>query len=76
LGFSVYAEQVVPAGERERLARLSRYVARPPLPDARLREGPDGNLLVRTPLDPRTGATEVAFSPLGPRDGCGGGPGA
>ncbi len=29
-----------------------------------MREGPDGRLLVRTPLDPRTGATEVAFGPL------------
>ena len=63
-GFSVYAEQVVLADERARLARLARYMARAPLPDARVREGPDGRLLVRTPLDPRTGAREVAFSPL------------
>ena len=57
-GFSVYAEQVVLAEEKARLARLARYVARAPLPDARVREGPDGRLLVRT------GPGEVAFSPL------------
>jgi hypothetical protein len=63
-GFSVYAEQVVLAHEKDRLARLARYMARAPLADARVREGRDGRLLVRTPLDPRTGATEVAFGPL------------
>jgi hypothetical protein len=63
-GFSVYAEQVVLKDEKDRLARLARYTARAPLPDARVREGPDGRLLVRTAPDPRTGATEVAFSPL------------
>ncbi len=52
------------ADEKDRLARLARYMARAPLADARVREGPDGRLLVRTPLDPRTGATEVAFGPL------------
>jgi hypothetical protein len=57
-GFSVHAEQVVFPHERDRLARLARYVARAPLPDARLRAGPDGRLLVRT------GSGEVAFSPL------------
>jgi len=57
-GFSVYAEQVVLPHERDRLARLARYVARAPLPSARLREGPDGRLLVRT------GSGEVAFSPI------------
>jgi hypothetical protein len=63
-GFSVYAEQVVFPRERDRLARLARYMARAPLPDARVREGPDGRLLVRTAPDPRTGATEAAFGPL------------
>jgi hypothetical protein len=57
-GFSVYAEQVVLPHERERLARLARYVARAPLPFARVREGPDGRMLVRA------GAGEVAFPPL------------
>lgn len=50
-----HEERFEPKDERERLAR---YVARPPLPDARVREGPDGRLLVRA------GASEVAFSPL------------
>jgi len=57
-GFSVYAEQTVLPHERDRLARLARYMARAPLPNARLREGPDGRLLVRT------GSGEVAFSPV------------
>jgi len=57
-GFSVYAEQTVLPHERDRLARLARYMARAPLPSARLREGPDGRLLVRT------GSGEVAFSPV------------
>jgi hypothetical protein len=55
---SVHAEQVVLPDERERLARLARYVARAPLPFARVREGPDGRMLVRA------GAGEVAFPPL------------
>ncbi len=54
-GFSVYAEQVVLPDERERLAR---YVARAPLPFARVREGSDGRMLVRA------GASEVVFPPL------------
>jgi hypothetical protein len=57
-GFSVYAEQVVLAHEKDRLFRLARYVARAPLPDARVREGPDERLLGRA------GASEIAFSPL------------
>jgi hypothetical protein len=32
-GFGVYAEQVVLADEKDRLARLARYVARAPLPE-------------------------------------------
>ena len=63
-GFSVHAEQVVLEDEKDRLARLARYMARAPLPEARVREAPDGRLLVRTPPDPRTGATEAAFPPL------------
>ncbi len=58
-GFSVHAEQVVLPDERGRLERLARYMARAPLAHARVREGPDGRLLVRTPLNPRTGATEA-----------------
>ena len=64
-GFSVYAEQVVVLPEqKERAARLARYLTRAPLSNARVREGADVRLLVRTPKDPRTGATEVAFDPL------------
>lgn len=47
-GFSVYAEQLLLPPELERLARLARYMARAPLRNARVRDGLDGRLLVRT----------------------------
>jgi hypothetical protein len=62
-GFSVGADQRIEAGDLPRLERLARYIARGPLPLDRVRvEG--GQVLVTTPPDPRTGATELALDPL------------
>jgi hypothetical protein len=44
-GLSLHANVAVPAGDRQRLERLCRYVARPPLAIKRLSRLPDGRLL-------------------------------
>ncbi len=63
-GFSVYGEQVVMPDEPERLERLARYLTRPPLPVASVSHDDDGRVRVKTPPDPRTGATELLLDPL------------
>jgi hypothetical protein len=63
-GLNLHADVAVPARDRERLERLARYVARPPLATDRLRELPDGLLLyeLREPL--RDGTTGFVYAPL------------
>jgi hypothetical protein len=63
-GFSVWGEQVVYPHEGERLERLARYVARPPLAVGLVEETEEGRIRVRTPPDPRTGETEVVLEPV------------
>ncbi len=46
-GMSLHADVVVPARDRQRLERLCRYVARPPLALVRLEATPDGRLAYR-----------------------------
>lgn len=62
-GFSVYGEQLVMPGEHDRLERLARYLTRPPLPLASVSEDAQGRVRVKTPPDPRTGATELVLDP-------------
>jgi hypothetical protein len=63
-GFSVWGEQVVYPQEGERLERLARYVARPPLAVGLVEETGEGKVRVRTPPDPRTGTTEMELDPV------------
>ena len=63
-GFSVWGEQVVYPDEGERLERLARYVARPPLAVGLVEETEEGRIRVRTPPDPRTGEREVELDPV------------
>ncbi len=58
-GMSLHAAVAVPAGDRRRLERLCRYVARPPLANERLEEQPDGRLTFRLKTRWRDGTTHV-----------------
>jgi hypothetical protein len=58
-GMSLHAEVAVPARDRQRLERLCRYVARPPLASERLEERPDGRLALRLKTRWRDGTTHI-----------------
>ena len=63
-GFSLHAGVGVPAGDRERLERLCRYVARPALATERLSLSRRGNVLLRLRKPWRDGTTHLCFEPL------------
>jgi hypothetical protein len=46
-GFDLHAAVAVPAGDRDRLEHLCRYVLRPPIAQERLELTPDGKVLLR-----------------------------
>jgi hypothetical protein len=62
-GVSLHANVAVPARDRKRLERLSRYVARPPVATERLSRMADGRLLYRLKHRWRDGTTHVVFEP-------------
>jgi len=62
-GVSLHANVAVPARDRQRLERLCRYVARPPLATERLSRLDDGRLLYRLKHRWRDGTTHVVFEP-------------
>jgi hypothetical protein len=61
-GFDLHAEVAVPAGDRERLERLCRYMARPPLAHDRLERLPDGRIALRLKRPFSDGSTHVVFT--------------
>ncbi len=63
-GFSLHANVSVPAGDRQRLERLVRYCARPPIAMERLEPLADGRLLYRFKRPWRDGTTHVVFEGL------------
>jgi hypothetical protein len=65
-GFSLHANTVVPAGDRQRLERLAQYCARPPIAMERLEPLPDGGgrLLYRFKRPWSDGTTHVVLEPL------------
>ena len=63
-GLSLHANVAVPARDRERLERLCRYAARPPLATERLSRLPDGRLAYELRHPWRDGTTHVVFEPL------------
>jgi len=63
-GVSVHADVAVPARDRDRLERLCRYVARPPLAGERLEQLSDGRLLYALKRRWRDGTTHVLFESL------------
>jgi hypothetical protein len=58
-GMSLHADVAVPANDRNRLERLCRYVARPPIALDRLEAMPDGRLAYRLKTRWRDGTTHV-----------------
>lgn len=63
-GVSLHANVAVPRGDRRRLEKLCRYIARPPVSTERLSQLPDGRLLYRLKRKWRDGTTHVVFEPL------------
>jgi hypothetical protein len=63
-GFSLHANVAVAAGDRQRLERLIRYCARPPIAMERLERLADGRLLYRFKRPWRDGTTHAVFEPL------------
>jgi hypothetical protein len=62
-GVSLHANVAVPARDRQRLERLCRYVARPPVATERLSRLEDDRLLYRLKHRWRDGTTHVVFEP-------------
>jgi hypothetical protein len=62
-GVSLHANVAVPARDRQRLERLCRYVARPPVATERLSRLEDGRLFYRLKHRWRDGTTHVVFEP-------------
>ncbi|MHC5028581.1 MAG: transposase [Planctomycetota bacterium] len=63
-GASLHANVAVPARDRQRLERLCRYAARPPLAIERLSRLDDGRLLYELKQPWRDGTTHIGFEPL------------
>lgn len=63
-GFSLHAGLVVPAGQRERLERVSRYALRPPVAIERLQMTEDGRVRLSLRQPWRDGTTDLVFTPL------------
>lgn len=60
-GFSVHAALVVPAGQRDRLERVCRYILRPPIATERLQLTAEGQLRVTLRQPWRDGTIDPAF---------------
>ena len=63
-GVSLHANVAVPARDRQRLERLCRYAARPPIATERLSRLDDGRLLYELKHCWRDGTTHIGFEPL------------
>jgi hypothetical protein len=63
-GFSIHANTAVAEDEKDRLEKLCRYVARPPIAEMRLYESRDGGIVYRFKKEWSDGTQAVYFSPL------------
>jgi hypothetical protein len=63
-GFDLHAGAPIRAEERDRLERMLRYMLRPPIAESRLRELPDGNILLTQKTKWSDGTTALVFHPL------------
>jgi len=62
-GFSLHANTAVEADEKDRLEKLCRYVARPPIAEMRLSESKDGAIIYRFKKEWSDGTQAVLFTP-------------
>lgn len=62
-GFSLHANTAVGANDKDRLEKLCRYVARPPIAEMRLSESSDGNIIYRFKKEWSDGTQAVLFTP-------------
>lgn len=63
-GFSLHAGVSAKASQRDKLERLCRYIARPPIAMHRLSLTPDGNIRYELKTPYRDGTTHMVFEPL------------
>jgi len=63
-GFNLDARQSVPAGDRDGLERLARYLLRPPLAQTRLKRRSDGRVMLRLKRPWRNGTEGMIFEPI------------
>ncbi|MFO0613022.1 MAG: transposase [Polyangiaceae bacterium] len=63
-GFNVHAKVAIPAGDRARLERLCRYLARPPIAQDRLTALADGRLRYEMKKPWRDGTYAIVLEPL------------
>ena len=62
-GFDLHANVAVPAGDRERLEHLCRYVLRPPIAQGTIEETADGKVLLRLRRPWHDGTRAIRFEP-------------
>jgi hypothetical protein len=63
-GYSLHADHLIDANDRDGLERLCRYGARSPVANTRLSLDPSGRVVVSLNRPLRDGRTELAFTPL------------
>jgi hypothetical protein len=63
-GFSVFVGPPMPPEDPDRLERMARYLTRPPLAVGSVHLTPEGQVLISTPPDPRTGESAKILDPL------------
>jgi hypothetical protein len=63
-GYSLYAGEAIPGGDRDACERLLRYCLRPPLSLERLSLGPDGSVIYQVKATRRGKATQRVMDPL------------
>lgn len=63
-GFSLHAGVAVDGGERKKLEKLARYIARPPIAQDRLRLNEQGQVVYELKKPYRDGTSHIVMSPL------------
>lgn len=63
-GFSLHANVQIKGNDRNRLEKLCRYTARPPIALERMSEAPDGKILYKLKNRYSDGTTHILFDPL------------
>ena len=63
-GFSIWLGPAIPADDGDQLERMARYLTRPPIAMGSVMLTPEGQVLISTPPDPRTGESIKILDPL------------